>query len=220
MDTNNRRHFGRRLRFPESDGEEASVWPGLHTFADSTNVCFQHPSNIIPISYKPVPKQSPPVCSTLWQLPLNLPLQVQPRTPRVCSFEPVFVLLCVAPEKRTDQHSLQLPNRLRRQWLDFANCGDCHYLLFLCLWWFMLHVWMHTCSSHTHTLFFPFLPVCISCFLSPHANISSFLLSMAPNIKSTIPDVYSKLSGRKSWLHDSKKKPKMMFDSLHAVLLE
>lgn len=36
--------------------ERAGVRPGLYTFADSTNVCFQHPSNILPISYEPVPK--------------------------------------------------------------------------------------------------------------------------------------------------------------------
>lgn len=30
--------------------------------------------------------------------------------------------------KQPHQHSVQLPNRPRKRWLDLADCGDCHFL--------------------------------------------------------------------------------------------
>lgn len=45
MDTNDYGQFGRQLPFPESDGEQTSIWPGPDTSADATNVCFPLPSN-------------------------------------------------------------------------------------------------------------------------------------------------------------------------------
>lgn len=82
------------------------------------------------------------------------------------------------------------------------------------------HVLVSPFLTHTFSSSLSILSVCIPCSRSPHANISSFLSSGAPDIKSTIPDVLYKLSERKSWLYDMKMKAKMVFDSLRAVLLK
>lgn len=178
-------------------------WRAARCLTGSRHLCWfhkcRHPA---PIKHHPHQLQTHPKAITRRPAPPSdnhschrisaFPLKVQPQPTRG-SFLPVLVLLCVAAAKQPDQHSLQLLNRLRKQRLDLADCGDCHFLLSLGLWWFMPHV----CSPLTHFLFFPSLPVCLylSLSLSPHANISSFLLSGAPDPKSTIPDVCTNQAG-------------------------
>lgn len=145
---------------------------------DPTIVCFHAPSS----HHRPSthPTSSPPPRPNLRHF---LPLP----SPTLTTFLLVFPLAASQlPQKRPDQHYPQLPNRLRKQRLDLADRGDCHFLLSLRPQMIYAACVTRTIPpppGRTFSSFLSFLSIRIPSVSFPpslHANVSSFLSLAEP----------------------------------------
>lgn len=198
--------------------------PVSDTFADSTNVCFQHPSNIIPVSYQPIPKQSPPASTpdnhSCYRISALSPSSLATDDTR--RFSPACFCLALYSCRGTTPSALSaITEKTEEAVAWFSRLWRLSLsIIFLPVMIYAACVNAHVCASHVPS--FLFLLVCISGSFSPHANISSLLLSVAPDLKvhNTRCFYTHWLRVLKSWLHDLKMKAKTVLDRLHAALVK